>query len=177
MKVRRVVTGRDGRGRSGFVQDTEVEGITVSMLPGMEFHRLWGADDASSLPGDGSEPSGPNYFPPAGGFRFGMFTVPGETVAALPEDLESALGEIEARLPGLVAHMEPENPGMHTTATVDYIYVVSGNVTLELDEGRTVDLGPGDTVIQNGTRHAWHNRHPEPAVMVVAMVGTDAFGQ
>ncbi len=175
MDVRRVVTGRDAGGRSVVAQDRVVEPVTVSMLPGMEFHRLWGADDPATLPRSGSPAPGKDYFPPPGGFRFGMFTVPPDSVAALPEDLEAALGEIESKLPGLVGHMEPEAPGMHTTDTVDYLYVVSGRVTLELDEGESVDLAAGDTVIQNGTRHAWRNSHPEPCVMVVAMVGTGAF--
>ena len=34
---------------------------------------------------------------------------------------------------------------MHTTATVDYEFVVSGRVVLELDDGATCELGPGDT--------------------------------
>jgi hypothetical protein len=34
-----------------------------------------------------------------------------------------------------------------------------------------VRLGPGDCVIQNGTRHAWHNRSSEPAVLFVALIG------
>ena len=32
-----------------------------------------------------------------------------------------------------------------------------GTVTLELDDGAMVTLGPGDTVVQNGTRHRWSN--------------------
>jgi len=32
-------------------------------------------------------------------------------------------------------------------------------------------LRPGDTVVQNGTRHRWVNRGTEPAVMAVFMCG------
>jgi quercetin dioxygenase-like cupin family protein len=71
----------------------------------------------------------------------------------------------------MAAHMEADNPGMHTTDTVDYEYVVSGRVILELDDGATVELGPGDTVIQNGTRHAWRNPYDGPCQMVVVLVG------
>ncbi|GIT60879.1 MAG: hypothetical protein Ct9H300mP20_07060 [Gammaproteobacteria bacterium] len=46
-------------------------------------------------------------------------------------------------LPGLMEHMEPENEGMHTTDSVDYGVVISGNPKLELDDGETVDLEPG----------------------------------
>jgi hypothetical protein len=51
--------------------------------------------------------------------------------------------------------MEPDDPGMHTTTTIDFEVVLSGEVMLELDEGATVQLGVGDTAVQNGTRHRW----------------------
>ena len=42
---------------------------------------------------------------------------------------------------------------------------------LELDDGAQVTLEPGDTVVQNGTRHAWRNPFDEPATFVVTLVG------
>ena len=48
---------------------------------------------------------------------------------------------------------------------------MSGRVVLELDDGATVELGPGDTVVQNGTRHAWRNPFDEPATLVVVLIG------
>ena len=36
--------------------------------------------------------------------------------------------------------LEPENPGMHTTDTVDFDVVISGEVYLELDDGSEVLL-------------------------------------
>ncbi|MEC7118185.1 MAG: cupin domain-containing protein [Actinomycetota bacterium] len=48
---------------------------------------------------------------------------------------------------------------------------MSGEVVLELDDGVEVTLKPGDTVVQNGTRHAWRNRTSEPAVLVVVLIG------
>ena len=50
---------------------------------------------------------------------------------------------------------------MHTTDTIDFEYVLSGEIALELDDGAEVVLHPGDTVVQNGTRHRWHNRSSE----------------
>jgi quercetin dioxygenase-like cupin family protein len=70
-----------------------------------------------------------------------------------------------------MSHMEPDNPGMHTTVTIDFEYVISGRVVLELDDGATVELGPGDTVVQNGTRHAWRNPFDEPVTLLVVLVG------
>jgi mannose-6-phosphate isomerase-like protein (cupin superfamily) len=172
MAIRRVVTGHDAAGQAVFASDTVVDAITVDLLPGFEFVRLWGADTPPAFPDDGAQPAAPAYFPPVGGFRFGTFTVPPATqVDPSTVDIDAALAALEAALPGMAAHMEPDAPGMHTTASVDYEYVVSGRVVLELDNGASVELGPGDTVIQNGTRHAWRNPFDEPCVMVVVLVG------
>ena len=86
---------------------------------------------------------------------------------------ESIGAELEAKLPGLAEHMEPDAPGMHTTDTVDFEYVISGRAVLELDDGATMEIGPGDTVVQNGTRHAWRNPFDEPCRMVVFLVGAE----
>jgi quercetin dioxygenase-like cupin family protein len=67
--------------------------------------------------------------------------------------------------------MEPESPGMHTTDTVDFEVVLSGEIVLELDDGAEVVLKPGDTVVQNGTRHAWRNRGDVPAVIAAGLIG------
>ena len=56
---------------------------------------------------------------------------------------------MEEKLPGMLAYLEPDNPGMHTTDTID----------------------SGDTVVQNGTRHRWRNRGTEPAVLAVFLMG------
>jgi quercetin dioxygenase-like cupin family protein len=49
--------------------------------------------------------------------------------------------------------------------------VMPGRVVLELDDGACVELGPGDTVVQNGTRHRWRNPFDEPATLVVVLIG------
>ena len=79
--------------------------------------------------------------------------------------------EVEEKLPGMMAHMEPDDPGMHTTDTTDFEIVLSGRIVLELDDGAEVELEAGDTVVQNGTRHRWRNPFDEPAVLGLFMVG------
>ena len=69
--------------------------------------------------------------------------------------------------------MEPDAPGMHTSQTIDYGVVVRGEVWLELDDGAKRLLKPGDCVIQNGTRHAWHNTSSEECVMAFVVVGAN----
>lgn len=60
---------------------------------------------------------------------------------------------------------------MHATNSVDYVFVLSGELWLVLDSGAEVRLNPGDCVVQNGTRHAWHNRKSEPCVIAGALIG------
>lgn len=173
--VRRVVTGHDAAGKAVFVSDTAVAPATPALLPGSAFHRLWGGDEAPRFPDDGSPPLGDGaaYFPPLGGFRFGLFTLPPASAPGPGPDLDvpAALAEAEALLPGLLAHLEPDDPGMHTTATIDFEVVLSGEVVLELDDGASVHLRPGDTVVQNGTRHRWSNPGDVPATLAVFLVG------
>jgi len=173
MKVRRVVTGHDTAGKAVFVSDEEVDGIRPMLNPLGEFHRLWGGDEVSRFPDDGSLPPHHDYFPPVGGFRFGFFALPPVGAQGLPEgvDLAAGIAEFEERLPGIGAHMEPAEPGMHTTATIDFEVVLEGDVWLELDDGAEVQLRPGDTVVQNGTRHRWHNRGDTQARLAVFIVG------
>lgn len=60
---------------------------------------------------------------------------------------------------------------MHRTATLDYDVVLEGTVGLELDDGAEVTLGPGDVVVQDGTRHRWHNRGDSIARVLAVTVG------
>jgi mannose-6-phosphate isomerase-like protein (cupin superfamily) len=172
MGIRRVVTGHTPEGKAIVASDEIVEPIVADLTPGIEFFRLWGADEPPSFPDDGSMPAHTAYFPPLNGFRFGLFTVPPDTTERDPElDLGAALAQFETLLPGVAGHMERDHPGMHTTATIDYEYVISGSAILELDDGVEVEVHAGDTVVQNGTRHAWRNRGTEPCRLVVVSIG------
>ena len=54
---------------------------------------------------------------------------------------------MEEKLPGMVSFMEPDDSGMHTTDTIDFEYVISGEVWLELDNGAEALLQAGDTIV------------------------------
>jgi mannose-6-phosphate isomerase-like protein (cupin superfamily) len=174
MNVRCVVTGQTESGKAVFVRDALIEPITLSLLPGFEFHRLWGSESVPKLPSDGTAPPHPRYFPPKSGFRFGLFTLPPRVQeAAEPAGLGPALTELQQKLPGLAEVLELDNPGMHTTDTVDFAVILSGEVYLELDDGAEVLLKAGDCVVQNGTRHAWRNRSSQNCVIAVTLVGAE----
>jgi mannose-6-phosphate isomerase-like protein (cupin superfamily) len=168
-----VVTGHDASGKSVFVSDEAVQPRRPVALPASEFHLLWGCDETPQYPDDGAMPEWHTYFPPIGGFRFAMLTIP---PAAAPGDQElvdpgEALADFEEKLPGMIRYMDRSDPGMHTTDTIDFEVVLEGTLVLELDDGAEVILHPGDTVVQNGTRHRWKNAGDTPARMAVFICG------
>jgi mannose-6-phosphate isomerase-like protein (cupin superfamily) len=174
MDIHCVVTGQNESGKSVIMRNTPVKPVTLALFPGYEFHRLWGSDCVPALPSDGTPPPQPRYFPPKNGFRFAFFSIPPDTRTSLDHiGTASALQEIQQKLPGMMDVLELDHPGMHTTDTVDFDVIVSGEVYLELDDGAEVLLKAGDCVIQNGTRHAWHNRSSDKCVISVALVGAE----
>jgi len=60
---------------------------------------------------------------------------------------------------------------MHSTDTVDYIIIISGEIICYLDSGERVVLAAGDCLIQNGTEHAWRNEGSTDCVMAAVATG------
>ncbi len=52
--IRCVVTGQTKSGKSVIVNQSPVPAVTVALMPGYEFYRLWGNDDHPVLPSDGT---------------------------------------------------------------------------------------------------------------------------
>jgi mannose-6-phosphate isomerase-like protein (cupin superfamily) len=173
-QIRRVVTGCDSVGSSRVVDDHGVEPITSELMPGCAAYRLWARDERPTLPDDGAPRPASAWYPPPAGSRFMINTIPpGELIPPPDLDTAAAMAELERQMPGAMAAMDPDAPGMHTTDSIDYVLVVSGEVTLELDEGERTVLRAGDVVVQNGTRHAWRNHGTEPCTIVGVAIGAD----
>jgi mannose-6-phosphate isomerase-like protein (cupin superfamily) len=176
--MRRVVTGVVD-GESAILSDSETpRQEKFDNIPGLEVGAIWSTQQPPTFPPDPNDPTTEtaSWVAPEGGTLF-MSTVipPGaavnrafETGAADPAAIP---GEMMKRLPGLAECYDPNVPGIHQTPTIDYVAIVSGELCLELDDGEKVMVRAGDCVVQNGTRHAWHNVSDEPAVFVAVMVG------
>jgi len=69
--------------------------------------------------------------------------------------------------------MEPGPPleaGWHRTRSIDVDVVLAGRLGLDLAGGDSVELGPGDAVVQRGTDHRWRVIGDEPVQFVAVML-------
>ncbi len=67
-----------------------------------------------------------------------------------------------------------QRAGFHATPTIDFVQVLEGRVALVLDEA-TIELGPGDLVVQQATAHAWRTLEG-PVRLSVLMLGVEPPG-
>lgn len=172
MTVRQIVTGHNQSGESIFISDKTNQAVELQAIPDFKTYELWKTDGPRTLPVNPNQAQARDYFPKQDGSVFRMISFPpqkeGQTDIDAPEQ---AIDEISQTLPGLLEHMELDAPGMHTTDSVDYGIVLKGEIILELDNGIEKKLSVGDCVVQNGTRHAWHNRSNEPTLMAFILLG------
>jgi mannose-6-phosphate isomerase-like protein (cupin superfamily) len=170
--LRRVVTGKNRIGKAIIVQNgVSPRVVTTETLPGLALIEVWATDEIPTLsvvPADLTTTM-KSFVPGPGGTRFRVVQFPGASTRAF--DQEAFRREYLVKAPGLAEAMELQDSGMHTTDSVDYGVVISGEITLELDDGATVSLKQGDCVVQNGTRHAWRNSSTAPCVMAFVLVG------
>jgi quercetin dioxygenase-like cupin family protein len=139
---RRVVTGHDASGVSVFTSDGQVA-VTRNSPDGAYFYEIW-STDATPAPIAATEPDP---------------TLTALTVPPPPHGTKIRINEFP---PGAVSPV-------HRTQTVDYGIVLSGEVTLVLDDSETV-LRAGDVVVQRGTDHRWENRSGGIARMAFILI-------
>jgi hypothetical protein len=148
--VRRIVTANNAQGQSYIAADE----ITDERYSWWTFadNRLGptAADAPAWLPS-----TAPGIEPAPGGSKCNF-------VAIQPWNIRQA--EIaRGDYPGL------DGDGFHRTATLDYIMVTEGEVTLMLDIGETV-VRAGDMVVQRNTNHAWRVLGNQPVKLWGIMV-------
>jgi mannose-6-phosphate isomerase-like protein (cupin superfamily) len=159
VSVRRVVTGHTPAGKSIVVSDDHVDVFPIGDR-GSAATLIWGRDGVATFPDDGSPPGMAAGFPDPGGCAIAIMSI-------APDGREFH----EFVRDALTPWADPDEPGMHRTATLDYDVVLDGVIGLELDDGAEVTLRPGDIVVQNGTRHRWHNRGDTIARILSVTVG------
>ena len=169
--MRRIVTGHSANGRAIVASDETVEGQRAAFFPGFELTTLWAQDTDPVVPVRESRATRMTFFPPNGGVRFIHFTVPPRGTPRPSEAATAAAREeIDAVFPGLMESMDPNMLGMHRSDTIDFLYIVSGNVVLRLQDDTSVALAAGDTVVQTGTWHRWENPTAEPCHILAVLL-------
>jgi quercetin dioxygenase-like cupin family protein len=150
MAIRRVVTGVED-GRSRFISDGPADVAAHGL-----FEDIW-AINANEKFGQAPTAYGTPFEGSAGALVWRVVTIPSDAdyrqlVAALPPEQQQVI--------------DPD--GWHQTHTVDLVFVLEGDLALQLDDGEVL-LHPGDVVIQQGTKHAWHTRS-QGTVKVLALM-------
>ena len=168
-KVRRVVTGEGPDGRSRIYSDGEPPfSITVA---GSMVADLWQGSGAPEQLKHGYQEATDGKIrldPPNGGNFFRI-------VDFLPASKQPATSEqgkaMFEQLGSGSAFVDSGDPRghMHRTETVDYGIVLSGRMTLVVEDGE-VELAPGDIVIQRGCNHLWYNHTTENCRMAFVMI-------
>jgi len=141
VKVRRVVTENDQKGKSKVKWDDTLE--TKPGRPGFERADIWATKE---LP------------------------------AKLTEEDPSKWEMGTTISNGSVFRIIKFDPGVserwHTTDSIDYAVVLSGEIDMQLDEGE-IHLKAGDVMVQRATNHNWVNRGKEPCIIAFVLVALE----
>jgi len=175
-QVRRVVTGHDEDGKAIVISDGPAPFVHVNAVnPEWYSTDIWRTSEtpARIVPLADEPTLGPRrQMPQKRGtvLRINHFPPESEDVRRMDPEASrrafAALGNEKAATFGKGGR----HPLMHRTETIDYAIVLSGEITMVMDD-RDVELKAGDVLVQCGTNHAWSNR--SNALCVVAFVLID----
>jgi quercetin dioxygenase-like cupin family protein len=173
--VRRVVTGHDANGKAIVISDAPAPFVHVNAVdPEWYSTDIWRTGETPArIMRAAAEPTlGPRRQLPAKRgtvLRINHFPPEGEAVRRMDPAASraafAALGNEQAATFGKGGR----HPLMHRTETIDYAIVLSGEITMVLDDV-DVTLRAGDVVVQCGTNHAWSNRSNAPCVVAFVLI-------
>jgi mannose-6-phosphate isomerase-like protein (cupin superfamily) len=157
MPQRRVVTG-EADGRSRFVSDDEPVRVTL-IEDALWFDQLWTTSTKAPL---GHVLDDMALFAAPGAMMWRIWAIPPDEVLRRPS---ADVAEVPQE-----DHGEIQESGFHKTDTIDYVFVVDGDIVLQLDDDEKL-LHAGDCVVQRRTNHAWRNRGDKPVLLLTIMMG------
>jgi hypothetical protein len=164
--TRRVIVTQDNAvGKSTVQEEVQVEASAVGV------YNFW-QTFAGHSPDDLAARKMPfKFFPGTGGTQFLLFVIPPVDPSTTPDQVKAMADGFFASIgwPG-ARHDTTRHPFMHVTPTVDYILLLSGEISLVLDEGDPIPLKPFDAVVQRGTNHSWANTGKTPALLMAVLI-------
>jgi len=174
-QVRRVVTGHDQNGKAIVISDGPAPFVHVNAVnPEWYSTDIWRTHECPAKVVSKADEStlGPRrQMPTRRGTVLRINNFPPETDEVRQMDPEAsrkafaALGNEKAATFGKGGR----HPLMHRTETIDYAIILSGEITMVLDDV-DVELKAGDVVVQCGTNHAWSNRSNAPCVIAFVLI-------
>jgi mannose-6-phosphate isomerase-like protein (cupin superfamily) len=168
-RVRRVLTGHDGEGKSVFIADGLAPNVKeMASMPGLALTDLWetGVAPASNA-GDKDAAARPvRLEPPKNGTLLRIVEFPPDSAWRQGADANEAFKSIGA---GHAKDRASSDPMMHKTSTVDYIIVLKGEIYALMEKGEKL-LKAGDILVQRGTNHSWSVRGNEPCIVAAVLV-------
>jgi len=175
-RIRRVVTGHDRDGKSIFIVDGKAPNILeMKSMPGVALTDLWRTTTSPALNSGNKDAAAGRIKlePPGNGTILRIVEFPPDAAWRKTADATAAFASIGA---GGAPDRESGDPMMHTTATVDYIIVLKGEIYAILDKGEKL-LKQGDILVQRGTNHSWSVRGAEPCVIAAILVSAKPAGR
>jgi mannose-6-phosphate isomerase-like protein (cupin superfamily) len=175
-RIRRVVTGHDRDGKSIFIMDGKAPNILeMKSMPGVALTDLWRTTTSPALNSGNKDAAAGRIKlePPGNGTILRIVEFPSDAAWRKTADAKAAFASIGA---GGAPDRESGDPMMHTTATVDYIIVLKGEIYAILDKGEKL-LKQGDILVQRGTNHSWSVRGEEPCVIAAILVSAKPAGR
>jgi mannose-6-phosphate isomerase-like protein (cupin superfamily) len=166
--VRRVVTGHDAQGKAIVLMDGAAPNQKVRQT-GIVSTLLWVTDETPADVSGSADRAAREIGvpPPANGSILRVVDFPPESAGGARVDNAAILKEMGVAASGAPAR----HAHMHRTRSIDYAFVLSGEIDMLLDDSQ-VHLTAGDILVQQGTNHAWVNNGS--AVCRIAFVLIDA---
>jgi len=170
--VRRVVTGHDADGNAAVLFDGPAPNVRHRKA-GWTSTMLWHTETTPAEFSNGEDWSLGDFpvAPPDGGAVFRVVDFPPES--EMPDiENETVLAELGLD-PEQNTGREAAHRSLHTTRSVDFAIIMSGEIDMLLDTGE-VHLEAGDTFVQQGTAHGYINRGSEPCRIAFILIDAKA---
>jgi mannose-6-phosphate isomerase-like protein (cupin superfamily) len=167
--VRRIVTGHTPANVAVIASDGPPTRTFDDLgEKGLVFHEVWNTRESPArIDRDDAEPREGRLTlaPPPGGTRIRVLDIPPDKPEADFDAVFDAIGGQDAH----VGAASKRHASFHRTRSIDYGIVLSGEITLLMDEGEAT-VRAGDIVVQRGTNHGWINRSDRPCRIAFVLI-------